>query len=53
MAALKEMEVDTLFEIGSGRGLSGLARINGCTRNETVYTINNLRGIQRDTAERS
>ena len=37
-------EVDTFFEIGPGRVLSGLVRVNGF-RKCNLFNINNLRGV--------
>ena len=37
---------DMLFEIGPGRVLSGLARVNGFKRETAIFNINNLRGIE-------
>ena len=46
METLKEMGIDTLYEIGPGRVLSGLARVNGFKKETTIFNINNLRGIE-------
>jgi [acyl-carrier-protein] S-malonyltransferase len=48
METCLNMHVDTFFEIGSGRVLSGLIRVNDFPKSTRVYKINNLRGI--DTA---
>jgi [acyl-carrier-protein] S-malonyltransferase len=45
MDTLRSMDVDTLYEIGPGRVLSGIARVNGFKKETTIYNINNLRGI--------
>jgi len=48
MDRLHEMQagVTTLFEIGPGRVLSGLARANGFGNETRVCNINNLRGVE-------
>lgn len=46
MESLKKFKVDTFFEIGSGRVLSGLIRVNGYPRSTTVFNINNLKGVE-------
>lgn len=46
MATIKEMGVDTILEIGPGRVLSGLVRVNGFAKTTTVYSVNNLRGAE-------
>ena len=48
METCLDMNVDTVLEIGSGRILSGLIRVNGFPKTTRVYKINNLRGV--DTA---
>lgn len=45
MDLIREDKVDTIYEIGPGRVLSGLARVNGFKKETTIYNINNLRGI--------
>jgi [acyl-carrier-protein] S-malonyltransferase len=35
-----------LFEIGPGRVLSGLARVNGLGDETIIFNINNLRGVE-------
>ncbi|MBN1758538.1 MAG: ACP S-malonyltransferase, partial [Chitinispirillaceae bacterium] len=47
MERLRSMEVDTLFEIGPQRVLSGLARINGFKKSSTIFNINSMAGIER------
>lgn len=47
MEQITSMEVDTLFEIGPQRILSGLARINGFKRGSTIFNCNTLTGISR------
>ncbi len=51
MERLHEIGVDRLCEIGPGRVLSGLARVNGFKRGSCVYNVNNLRGVERVTRE--
>ncbi len=46
METLKAKGVDTLLEIGSGRVLSGLVRVNGFPKTTAVYSVNNLRGVE-------
>jgi [acyl-carrier-protein] S-malonyltransferase len=46
MDLIRESGVDTIYEIGPGRVLSGLARVNGFKKETTVYNINNLRGLE-------
>lgn len=46
MDSLRASGVDTLYEIGPGRVLSGIARVNGFKKNTAIYNINNLRGIE-------
>ncbi|MBN1602958.1 MAG: ACP S-malonyltransferase [Chitinispirillaceae bacterium] len=45
MDLIRESGVDTIYEIGPGRVLSGLARVNGFKKNTTIYNINTLSGI--------
>lgn len=45
METCKAMGIDTFLEIGPGRVLSGLVRVNGYKRSTPVYNINNLRGV--------
>jgi [acyl-carrier-protein] S-malonyltransferase len=47
MTRLRELGVRELFEIGPGRVLAGLARANGFGQDTTVWSINNLRGVER------
>jgi [acyl-carrier-protein] S-malonyltransferase len=51
MNLLNDSGVDTLFEIGPGRVLSGLSRVNGFKKDSVVYNINNLRGIDMAAEE--
>ena len=39
--------VDTVVEIGPGRVLSGLARVNGLRKNVDMFNANNLRGVEQ------
>ncbi len=45
METCKAMGIDAFLEIGPGRVLSGLVRVNGYARSTPVYNINNLRGV--------
>ena len=47
METINAAGVDTLYEIGPQRVLSGLARINGFKKGTAIHNINNLRGIER------
>jgi [acyl-carrier-protein] S-malonyltransferase len=51
MAFLKTHGVDRIFEIGPGRVLSGLARVNGFRKETTIYNINNLNGVNIASSE--
>lgn len=51
METIRVMGVNTIFEIGPQRILSGLARINGFKKGSIIYSINNLRGIERIAAQ--
>jgi [acyl-carrier-protein] S-malonyltransferase len=46
MDLIRDAGVDTIYEIGPGRVLSGLTRVNGFKKETTIYNINNLRGIE-------
>jgi len=46
METLKSMSVNTFLEIGPGRVLSGLIRVNGYPRSTPVFNVNNLRGVE-------
>jgi len=46
MGQLRATGVGTLFEIGPGRVLSGLARANGFGDETRVCNVNNLRGVE-------
>lgn len=43
--------VSAIFEVGPGRVLSGLSRVNGFSKETTVYNINNLRGVELAASE--
>jgi [acyl-carrier-protein] S-malonyltransferase len=45
MAAVAAMNPHSLFEVGPGRVLSGLARANGFGVTTTVFSVSNLRGV--------
>ncbi|MBD3343699.1 MAG: acyltransferase domain-containing protein [Chitinivibrionales bacterium] len=47
MERCRSLGVDTLIEIGPGRVLSGLARVNGFKKGSNVYTANTIRGIEQ------
>ncbi|MBN1307848.1 MAG: ACP S-malonyltransferase [Chitinispirillaceae bacterium] len=49
MESLKAIGVDTLYEIGPQRVLSGLARINGFRKGTAIHTVSGLRDIDRVT----
>lgn len=51
MAFLKNYGVNRIFEIGPGRVLSGLARVNGFRKETTIYNINNLNGVKIATSD--
>jgi len=42
---LKRMDLDAILEVGPGRVLSGLVRLNGLAGEKRVFNINNLRGL--------
>jgi [acyl-carrier-protein] S-malonyltransferase len=46
MDSLRGVEKLALFEIGPGRVLSGLARVNGFGDDVKIFNINNLRGVE-------
>ena len=46
MNYLRNAGINTLYEIGPGRILSGLARVNGFKKETRIFNINNLRGIE-------
>ncbi len=45
MNRLREMGINTIIEVGPGRVLSGLARVNGFRKGVELLNANNLRGI--------
>lgn len=45
MNFIRESGVDTIYEIGPGRVLSGLARVNGFKKNTTICNVNTLSSI--------
>jgi [acyl-carrier-protein] S-malonyltransferase len=51
MERLHALEIDTLVEIGPGRVLSGLARVNGFKGDVKVYNVNNMRGLEAAAKE--
>jgi [acyl-carrier-protein] S-malonyltransferase len=46
MGRLHEMPAYALFEIGVGRVLAGLARLNGFGSETRIHSVNNLRGVE-------
>ena len=51
MNTLRDEGIDTLVEIGPGRVLSGLARVNGFKKGTTVFNVNNRRGLEQAVAD--
>jgi [acyl-carrier-protein] S-malonyltransferase len=51
MEAVRNMQPDAFLEIGPGRILSGLVRVNGFPRTMSVYNVNNFTGLQRAVKE--
>lgn len=47
METLRQAGVNTFFEIGPGRVLTGLVRANGFKKGITVHSINNLDSIEK------
>ena len=47
MAALRTLAVDALFEVGPGRVLCGLARLNGFGAETPVHAIGTLAAVGR------
>lgn len=45
MGTLRAMSAGLLLEVGPGRVLSGLARVNGLAGEVRIFNINNLRGL--------
>lgn len=52
MAAVKAMCPATLFEVGPGRVLAGLARANGFDEATGIVHVNNLRGVELAVASK-
>ncbi|MBD3315774.1 MAG: acyltransferase domain-containing protein, partial [Chitinivibrionales bacterium] len=50
LARLKQLEVDTLVEVGPGRVLSGLARVNGFKKGYSLFNANSIANIERIVA---
>lgn len=53
MEAVRDLRPDAILEIGPGRILSGLVRVNGFPNKTVVYNVNNLAGFQRAAKELS
>jgi [acyl-carrier-protein] S-malonyltransferase len=51
METVRNMQPDAFLEIGPGRILSGLVRVNGFPRTMSVYNVNNFTGLQRAVKE--
>jgi [acyl-carrier-protein] S-malonyltransferase len=51
MEAVRDMHPDVFLEIGPGRILSGLVRVNGFPKKTIVYNVNNFTGLQRAVNE--
>ena len=51
MDYIRSEGVSAIFEVGPGRVLSGLSRVNGFSKETTVYNINNLRGVELAASE--
>jgi len=50
MERLREMEVSSIFEVGPGRVLSGLARQNGFPAATRIFPVGSLRGVEAAAA---
>ncbi len=50
MNRLKQMGITAIVEIGPGRVLSGLGRVNGCAKGVDVFNASNLRGVEQAVA---
>ena len=50
MNRLREMSIGTLLEVGPGRVLSGLARVNGLRKGIEILNVNDMRGVERAVA---
>lgn len=46
MARLHDMQVSTIIEVGPGRVLSGLARVNGFKKGYELFNASTIRGIE-------
>jgi [acyl-carrier-protein] S-malonyltransferase len=46
METLHSLHISNIYEIGPGRVLSGLARVNGFRKETPIFNINNIRGIE-------
>jgi [acyl-carrier-protein] S-malonyltransferase len=53
MDAVRDMHPDAILEVGPGRILSGLVRVNGFSKKTVVYNVNNLAGLARAAHELS
>lgn len=51
MNTVKAIHVTTFLEIGPGRVLSGLVRVNGFPPDAVIYNVNNLTGLERAKQE--
>ena len=51
MEAVRNMHPDAILEIGPGRILSGLVRVNGFPKKTVVYNVNNFAGLRRAVNE--
>jgi [acyl-carrier-protein] S-malonyltransferase len=51
MEAVRDLRPDAILEIGPGRILSGLVRVNGFPKKTVVYNVNNMAGFQRVVKE--
>jgi [acyl-carrier-protein] S-malonyltransferase len=51
MDAVRDLRPDAILEIGPGRILSGLVRVNGFPKKTVVYNINNMAGLHRAVQE--
>jgi [acyl-carrier-protein] S-malonyltransferase len=51
MEVVRGMRPDAILEIGPGRILSGLVRVNGFPKKTVVYNVNNFTGLQRAVQE--
>jgi [acyl-carrier-protein] S-malonyltransferase len=50
METARAIGVSRIYEVGPGRVLSGLARVNGLKKDVEVFNINNMRGIEQAKA---